>query len=410
MTAEALRLVDEQGRRRPAKRKLTAAYCRKLAAPAKGRTTVYDTVQPRLALVVTSKGAKAFYLVAKVHGRARRVRLCDGTTPVEDARRLAAREYAALLDGKDSVELRRQRRAMVTTLGDLWTFYRDQRDRTARTIAAEASLWSLAFKSWDRRQLDTITPEQVAARHAKLGKDRGRTSANRSIQLLRRLFRFAKRRRLYRGDNPAEGIELFPERPRERFVTPAELPKLLTAIDAAGEPWTDYFRLLLLTGARRSAVASMKWADVDLDRGTWSIPAADSKNKSSVTVPLVDEAVKRLARRCAEAAPAAIYVFPSATAQSGHIQHLHRPWHDIRTAAGLEDVTIHDLRRTCGSYLAAAGVSLPTIGRALGHKSQNSTAIYARLDVDAVRKELAHVAEAISTASTTNNSADESAR
>ena len=57
----------------------------------------------------------------------------------------------------------------------------------------------------------------------------------------------------------------------------------------------------------------------------------------------------------------------------------------IRCRAGVEDVTIHDLRRTFGSYLAGSGVSLPIIGRALGHATPASTATYARLDLGPVR-------------------------
>ena len=48
------------------------------------------------------------------------------------------------------------------------------------------------------------------------------------------------------------------------------------------------------------------------------------------------------------------------------------------------DIRMHDLRRTLGSYMAISGISLPIIGKALNHKSQVSTAIYARLSNDPV--------------------------
>lgn len=51
----------------------------------------------------------------------------------------------------------------------------------------------------------------------------------------------------------------------------------------------------------------------------------------------------------------------------------------------MNDVTIHDLRRTLGSWLAADGAGLPLIGKALGHSNPASTAIYARLNLDPVR-------------------------
>jgi integrase len=48
-------------------------------------------------------------------------------------------------------------------------------------------------------------------------------------------------------------------------------------------------------------------------------------------------------------------------------------------------VTLHDLRRTLGSWQARTGASLAIIGKSLNHKSQQATAIYARLDLDPVR-------------------------
>ncbi len=47
---------------------------------------------------------------------------------------------------------------------------------------------------------------------------------------------------------------------------------------------------------------------------------------------------------------------------------------------------IHDLRRTLGSWQAKTGASMAIIGKSLNHKSQSTTAIYARLDLDPVRR------------------------
>ena len=73
-----------------------------------------------------------------------------------------------------------------------------------------------------------------------------------------------------------------------------------------------------------------------------------------------------------------------------------KAWQLIRQRAGLNGdqnapntaVRQHDLRRTLGSWLAASGYSLPLIGRALNHANVSTTAIYARLDLDPVRRAL----------------------
>jgi integrase len=54
----------------------------------------------------------------------------------------------------------------------------------------------------------------------------------------------------------------------------------------------------------------------------------------------------------------------------------------------LQDVTIHDLRRTCASYLAIEGENLPTIQNVLNHRSFVHTSIYARLNTKAVDRAL----------------------
>ena len=58
----------------------------------------------------------------------------------------------------------------------------------------------------------------------------------------------------------------------------------------------------------------------------------------------------------------------------------------ILKEAGIENLRIHDLRRALGSYQAATGANGYIIGKSLGYKSHQSTAIYARLNLDPVRE------------------------
>lgn len=63
-------------------------------------------------------------------------------------------------------------------------------------------------------------------------------------------------------------------------------------------------------------------------------------------------------------------------------------WNLIRVQAGIPDVTIHDLRRTCASWLACHGENLAIIGNVLNHSSLQYTAIYARLNLSPVSRAL----------------------
>jgi integrase len=95
-----------------------------------------------------------------------------------------------------------------------------------------------------------------------------------------------------------------------------------------------------------------------------------------------------LKRRYSERKPDAVYVFPSNgfSGNSPHIVDLRKPWNRFRKAAGIQDVTLHDIRRTCGAYRAMSGESLQAIAKSLGQTSTTATPIYARLSNDAIRE------------------------
>lgn len=142
--------------------------------------------------------------------------------------------------------------------------------------------------------------------------------------------------------------------------------------------------LALLTGARSGNLKAMRWQDLDLDNATWRIPK--TKNGEAQTVTLVTDAVSTLKERKKQCVVDAIWVFPG-SGKTGHLVEPKKAWIKVLADAGLnEHLRIHDLRRTLGSYQARQGASLSIIGKSLGHKSQQATAIYARLDLDPVRQ------------------------
>jgi integrase len=97
------------------------------------------------------------------------------------------------------------------------------------------------------------------------------------------------------------------------------------------------------------------------------------------------------ARKLASDGP---WVFPGGGA-SGHLADPKKAWTRILTEAGIADLRIHDLRRTLGSWQAATGANSYIIGKSLGHRSQQSTAIYARLNLDPVRESVNKATDAM---------------
>ena len=149
--------------------------------------------------------------------------------------------------------------------------------------------------------------------------------------------------------------------------------------------WADFFRVLILTGARRAALCSMRWEDLDLDGGVWVVPATWSKNRREMAIPLTNIAVDVL-RRGWETRSRSRWVWPSAKAEVGHVVNPEKPWRTFLKAAGIKEKTsLHDVRRTLGSSLAKAGAAAATISKALGHVSPQSAPAYVHLDVEAAR-------------------------
>jgi integrase len=126
----------------------------------------------------------------------------------------------------------------------------------------------------------------------------------------------------------------------------------------------------------------MKWSDIDNEREVWTINPEESKNSQRLTIPLLPQVIEILTRR--RKTSNSTFVFPSNSA-SGHYQEPKKAWHTLLKRADIKNVRIHDLRRTMGSYQTMTGASTTIVGKTLGHKSQQSTAVYARMTLDPVR-------------------------
>ena len=150
-------------------------------------------------------------------------------------------------------------------------------------------------------------------------------------------------------------------------------------------------RLLMLTGCRKSEILTPRWEHVALEAGELRLP--DSKTGARV-VPLSPSAVKVL--DALPRAPGNPWVIPRR--QTGtHMRALGDAWEVIRTRADLEDVRIHDVRRSFASRALALGESLPMIGKLLGHSQKETTSRYAHLARDSAHQSAARIADSLAT-------------
>ncbi len=344
-----------------------------------------DTENRFLRIRVSRTGRKTFYYVRKFEGRVRWIKL--DTFPemtVYQARVRCAELSGDYARGDDPTEKKSNKGITFKALFNLFMVLHSKPKK-------KSSKWDeLNYKnhlsSLGRKQVKEINSDMVGRLHVKIGNESGNGIANRSLALLKSVFSFGIKRGYFEGMNPGAGVQMFREKSRERFMSADELRRFFEALSApCTEPnMRDFFSLSLFTGARRGNVQSMKWCDLDLDSGVWTIQGSESKSGDLMRVILSEEAIEILRKRKEASEGKSPFVFPSRS-KTGHLTEPKKAWSELLKRAGIEDLRIHDLRRTLGSWQAAMGASLPVIGKSLGHKNQNTTAIYARLNLDPVR-------------------------
>jgi integrase len=363
-----------------------------LPFPDKGkRAYYYDTKVHGLGVAVTDKGTITFLVYRKIEGRPERITL--GRYPdlsIENARGLASATNAQISQGKNP-NREKSKLHLEITFKELFDKYLEQHAKKhKKSWTSDQSQYQLYLASWGKRKISTIHKSDIESLHTKIGENNGIYSANRTLSLLGIMFSKAISWG-WSGNNPVIGIKKFKEKSRERFLQGDELPRFFKSLqEEQNRTFADFFMLSLLTGARRTNVLSMRWQDIDVERATWTIQ--ETKNGTSHVVPLGAEALAILRGREDKESS---WVFTSATSQSGHLEEPKGAWKRILERAGLQDLRLHDLRRTMGSYQAATGANSFIIGKSLNHKTPQATAIYARLNIDPVRASMEKATEAM---------------
>ena len=346
----------------------------------------WDGSLPGFGCRVFESGAKSFILDYRAAtGRKKRLTLGKyGPLTPDEARKRAMRALNAISDGGDPLAEKRAKREAVTVkeAGAIYIerhakphkkSWRDDQRRLAAKI----------YPTLGNRPLASLTREDVLKLHTSIGMA-APYEANRVAALLGTLWNVAEAHGLVpeNAPSPVRKLTKFAERSRDRWVTEEEMPRLMKALRQESDEYVRaYFLLMLLLGTRKQELLSAKWTQVDFNRSEFHVP--QNKADRPFVLPLCDEAVtllKTLPRMLANP-----HIFPSPVAPGLPMRDVKGQWLRVQKAAALEDVTIHDLRRTCGAWLATHGVSLITIGRILNHAEKGVTDVYARLAESSLR-------------------------
>lgn len=407
--------------------------------PDNGKRINYkDEKEKGLVLRVSPSGSKIFYLYKKFEGRPLKIKLgCYPDIGVEMARQFAQIEKVNLLNGVNK-NIEKKKLSAETTFIELFDNYMENYSKL------EKKSWKYDIYEVNKylthffnRKISKIHRTEIIELHNNTRKNNGLYQANRILERVRAIYNKAIEWG-YEGLNPTMGIKKFKEKKRDRFLLPEEMPYFFNALEHEhNKKVVDFIYMALFTGARKTNILQMKWCDIDYFQNIWKIQ--DTKNGEPMLVPLSKYAMDILIKRQGNNS---MYVFEgdgsggyladpkkswdrirkNATVQiwknnpfmNGIIRQIENkltvdnngvyrvvePWelynltveylnkNNIEPNGGIMDVRIHDLRRTFGSYQAITGSSLAIIGKSLGHKSMQSTEIYARLNQQPVRESI----------------------
>ncbi|CAN7700990.1 tyrosine-type recombinase/integrase [Mesorhizobium sp. LjNodule214] len=328
-----------------------------------------------------------------------------GTLKATEAREAARKAIANAALGKDLAQNRTDERASGTVKQLVAAYISDKAMKESTRSFYKITLAKHIEPQIGSTKAVAVTRVDVQRAHSAMSK-KAKYSANRAMALLSAAFVWgAKRGYVPEGMNPAGRIDRNKEEARERFLSADEMARLGDALREAetigiphrpsdskhapkeknrtiyGPHVTGAIRLLMLTGCRLREILHLRWAEYDEKRGLLLLPDSKTGRKTVVLSAAAQGVLDGLPR-------VGKFVIAGHSAGTDHEApraDLKKPWAAIAGRAQLSDVRLHDLRHTFASVGAGDGMSLPIIGKLLGHADAGTTQRYAHLHVDPVR-------------------------
>jgi integrase len=362
-----------------------------------GYRLIRDPNTRRLHLRITKAGAKSW-----VHVGSRSYTIGSFDDWPYALAREEAQRLNRLVDQGGDPHAERDARRTAPTVADLVEAWREDigsknppKIRPSSRAEYETIIRQWILPELGKQLVVDVERADIEALHRKITERGTPVRANRVVALVSRLFTVAINEK-WRTDNPASKIERNHEEPRYVTLEGGELERLLAAIpQCRNEQGARAIELILLTGTRRNEILRLEWSQVDLNRGTMTLPPRSTKQRRLHHIPLNTPARQILAEIRAEAEaraekygrPIARWVFPAKGKRDEPVKEVKQAWAGICRRAGTESLHLHDCRHLFGSFLASSGTSLYIVGRLLGHSRPTTTQRYAHLVEDPLREQ-----------------------
>jgi integrase len=350
---------------------LTDLMLRKLNSGGLERLEVFDERVPGFGVRVSKAGTKTFILTYRHRSRSRRLTLgryptltlADARDKAIDALRQVANGQDPILEADKADDTSYQFDAIATSYVEKHCKVHNK-PSTARE--SERCLNKHFVSAWGKRDLRDITQPHINEILDKLIADGTPSEANHALGVIKTLFNWCVDRDLL-AVSPCQKVRKpAKHNSRARVLTDPELVKVWRSFEAEGYPFGYMGKLLVLTAQRRGEVTEMRWQQLDLDRRTWTIPAELAKNSRAHVLPLCDTAMAIL-NSVPRLSPER--VFPARNNDVNAISGFTRAKNRFDKLSGVQEWTIHDIRRTVATGLAQLGVAPHVIERVLNHVS-----------------------------------------
>ena len=353
------------------------------AKPEPRTRIIWDSQVRGLGVRITTAGVKSYILNYRAGGRERRATLARvPELSLKAARERAGRELAAIRAGEtDPLERRRLAREAPTVADGLDRFFDEyapariaigrMSPRTLQTYRNQAALYI-------RPAIGTLRVADVTRSDVERAVGRlPNTTRNRVLAFVSRLFNlFETWDWRPQRSNPARGVERAREEARDRVLDAGELAALSVALDQLAERFpasVAAIRVAALTGLRISEVIAIQWQDVDFASGRVTLPETKTGRRVH---HFADAALDLLAAMPRINRNAHAFTVDARGPLTYRTVRTH--FGEAAKRAGLEDVRLHDLRRTVMTSAAAAGVGVHVLRDLLGHKTSAMADRYVR--------------------------------